>query len=331
MNKDRDVFRSRYENTLNGRDLDVISTKFITKGRRVYMSEKNGFARSLWRDRFKTAYDMKWKSRTGKNTQEDFATALTDLRNERGLSGRGTCTGQQVSKWLRGENIPNDENIGLICEILDLDESYFEPTRDEKYTHSAQYITELGRSHIGFSNEIGLDLNLVKALHDLIDFGSDFPLYTPIRYSMPQVSAFFTDEVIVDAGRGEERWDLKDSAMMGRDKTLDLDLDFLQMEKNGKRITFSKPDLAYLREVQDQVVQFVKYLFYMRSREMDEEVEKVKEQVKSTVEVTKTADGGTRFAFGVIPEKEMITSVDRFAKYVYTDAPEEGGSENGEH
>lgn len=286
--------------------------------------KKLDISKTTWCDRFGKAYKAKWKD-LGKS-QKMFADEVNKIRT-RGENGTiGTVSGQQVSKWLHG-SIPEEENFKAICEVLGLDKEYFSPTRSEIYRDSSKYITELGKEHARFSEEIGLDLNLVKTIHDLVDFGEAFPLYTPICFDRPQVN-YFKDEVTVRVGRGEAFWDHMESAPINRDEELDLDLDFLQFIRDGKRITLHKGDLAFLREVQDQVIEFVEYLFYKRSREMEEEVREVEERVKATVKV-ETTDRGTNYSFGVINTRDIITDVDRFAKYSIVFTDEEGGQDHG--
>lgn len=280
--------------------------------------------KTTWTDRFGRAYKTKWKDL--KRTQKMFADEVNKVRT-RGENGTiGTVTSQQVSKWLHG-SIPEEENLKAICEVLDLDLEYFNPTRSEQYRDSSQYMTEVGRAHVEFAKEIGLDLNLVKALHDLINFGDNFPLYAPICFDKPRAD-FFTNEVTVNAGR---LWEHAHSAPMKRDADLDLDLDFLQFVRDGKRITLHKGDLAFLREVQDQVVDYVKYLFYRRAQEMDKEVDNVKERVKETVKIRELSTGGTEVSYGVIKSKEILTEIDRFAPYGYRFIDKEGGQEDGDN
>ena len=48
----------------------------------------------------------------------------------------------------------------------------------------------------------------------------------------------------------------------------------MQIERNGKKQTFSVHDLGFLKEIQEQVIEYVEFLFYQRSREMEKEVER---------------------------------------------------------
>lgn len=142
--------------------------------------------------------------------------------------------------------------IDKICEVLGVSPDVFEPTTDEeKYENDSQFITDLGKAHVNFAKSEGLDLNLVQALSNVVDFDSLFPIYLPIP---DREDCVLTKKRI-----------LADSA------PIDNSLQYLQVHRDDKTITFHKCDLAYLKEVQDQVIEFVSYLFYKRSMEMKKE------------------------------------------------------------
>ena len=186
------------------------------------------------------------------------------------------ATRQTVGNWCTGDDIPTPARLKKICEEFGVPDDYFDTdnmTHDEKYKYSSVYQTEVGRKHVEFSTkQLGLDLNLVQALSDLVDFDKLFPLYSPIEHTTRDPD---TGEVVYD-----RRVNFPNSAHM---ETVDKDLRFLQIERDGKRITLHRCDLAFLKEVQDQVKDYVEYLFYHRSKEMDEETVKFNEDL---VEVT---------------------------------------------
>lgn len=290
--------------------------------------KRSEISRSTWKKKFGEAYNKKWKSLGKGHTQQDFADEINQIKTKK-YGTQGTLDNRVVSKWMNG-TIPEKENIDCICTVLGLPTDYFEPNDRELYGDSSKFITELGKRNVAFAKEIGLDLDLIKSLNGLIDFGKEFPLYTPICFNNPYVD-YNTDTVEVKAGRDGEYWDHSNSAPMKRDEEIDLDLGFLQFFRDGKRITLHRADLAYLREVQDQIVDFVEYLFYKRSKELEEEVEKTKELVKETVKVSKLVDGGIGYSFKRINNKDILTSVDRFAEYGYKFVSDEGGQDNGKH
>ena len=259
--------------------------------------------KTVWKERFTNAYKKKWKS-LGKS-QKEFAEEINKVRTREENGTIGTVSGQQVSKWLHG-SVPEFYNLDAICEVLGLEIEYFSPTREENYRDSTQYITELGKAHTEFSKEIGLDLDFLKGLHNVVDFDSLFPMYSPIIADHSDILTKY-----------------KRQLNFANSAPIDDDLDFLQIHRYGKTLTLHRCDLAYLREVQDQVVEFVGYLFYKRREEMKGEVKEANS--RSHFE---TMNGGK--AFRPLHREEFL-EIDRLAHYVYKDAPEEGGSENGKH
>lgn len=216
-------------------------------------------------------------------------------------------TDNMIPQYKSGKSYPRRGTIENIIKVLGVPDDYFTPTtHDELYEGSSEFITELGRRHVEFSEEIGLDLNMVKALHSLLDWDTLFPQYSPIiEYRTDLLPEY------------KRQSDFAESA------PIDPSLDFLQIERDGQTLTLHRCDLAYLKEVQDKVVELVEFLFYKRHGEMEKEVEEVNRRTH-----LKTTDGGE--AFRPIHKDEMF-EIDRFAKYAYKDEPEEGGQDNGEH
>ena len=259
--------------------------------------------KQVWKDRFVKAYNMKWKS-LGKS-QKMFAEEINKVRT-RGENGTiGTVSSQQVSKWLHG-TLPEFYNLDAICEVLELDIDYFSPTHEEEYRDSSQYITKVGKEHTVFSKEIGLDLDFLKGLHNVVDFDSLFPMYSPIVSDNTDIMPVY-----------KRLSNYADSAL------IDDELDFLQVHKDGQTLTLHRCDLAYLREVQDKVSEYVEFLFSKRLKEMETEVEEVNRRTHF-----KLKDGGD--GYRPLRHEERL-KVDRFAKYAYGDTPKKGGQDNGKH
>lgn len=204
----------------------------------------------------------KWQSAGENKTQEDFGQLLDPPASR-----------VSVNKWCAGKDIPRPERLKQICEIFGVEEDFFDTTdatHDELYEHSGAFQTKIGKSHVEFAKRINLNLDLVEALSRIVDFNNLFPLYSPIYRE-------------VKPGVYDRKVNFKKSASMEKDNDLDKDLQFLQVEQNGKRITFHRCDLAFLKEVQDQIATFTEYLFYRRKKEMSEEVEKFNQDL---IEIT---------------------------------------------
>lgn len=250
--------------------------------------------RAFFSDRLQSAL-KEWKDKGNGRTQSVFARMVEISDN-------------MVTRYKKGEQYPSDKTLEKICKVLDKPKDYFVPTtKEELYKNSPLYMTKLGKSHADFAETIGLDLDFLKGLHDVVDFDSLFPMYSRI---IRDDSDYFSPKYVRQSN-------FADSA------PIDDELDFLQVHRDDQTLTLHRCDLAYLREVQDQVVEFVEYLFYKRREEMKREVEEVNRRTHS-----KTKDGGDGFR----PlHREELLEIDRFAKYAYTDKPKEGGQDNGKH
>lgn len=212
-----------------------------------------------------------------------------------------------VTDWKTGRHGIPYLYIEKICEVLGVSTDVYEPrTHSEKYQYSSDFITDIGKAHVEFANKEGLDLTLVEALTKIVDFNKTFPVYTPIRLN----TQFLDPEYI--------RMINADSA------PIDKKLEFLQVTRDGKRITLHRADLAFLKEVQDRVTEYVEYLFYRRAQEMKDELTQVNKDLHITLK-----DGGQ--AVKKIT-REYIETIDRFNKYHVEDLdPEEGSDISGKH
>lgn len=191
-----------------------------------------------------------------------------------------------VTDWKTGRSGIPYKHLSKICEVLGVSEDrYYLKTHTEHYENSKRYITEVGKKNADLAKEKGLDLDLVRALSQVVDFDESFPVYAPFNRIKGSTVCRSVNN---------------DSA------PIDSSLDYLQVEQDGKRKTFHVADLAFLKEVQDQVVDYVNYLFYRRKQEMKREEAQFNEDLAK-------AD----FTGPFIPE-QFILDHDRFA-YLFTD------------
>lgn len=163
-----------------------------------------------------------------------------------------------VTDWKTGRSGIPYTYIDKICEVLGVDPDRYEPTtHGERYENSKDFITEIGRKNIEFAKDIGLDMTFVDGLTKIVDFNENFPLYAPIKKMTGNALQGYVYSRSTNA----------DSAQ------IDKELQFLQVEQDGKLKTMHDGDLAFLKEVQDQVADYVMYLFNRRQQEMKREVE----------------------------------------------------------
>lgn len=213
-----------------------------------------------------------------------------------------------VENWAKGKNIPKPETLKQICEIFGEPEDYFSidyATHAQKYSNSSDFVTKIAKRHIDFANTIDLNVDFVRALSEVIDFDSLFPIYTPIANKTVS-----KDSLNINWNR--------DIDFLNSASVIDHDLSFLQINRYDKRITFHKADLAYLKEVQDKVTEYVQFLFYQRAKEMEDEVRKFNDDLTVT---EGTIEDGLRISHRAVTI-DYMEEHDRFAKYVFQDKQE---------
>lgn len=214
-----------------------------------------------------------------------------------------------VTDWKTGRHGIPYTYIDKICEVLGITPDVYEPrTATEKYKYVSDYITKIGRDNISFANEKGLDLTLVEALTKIVDFDSQFPVYAPITSKGGSLEPEYTRMVNADSA------------------PIDKKLEFLQVTKDGKRITLHRADLAFLKEVQDKIAEYVEFLFHKRTQEMKDEVIRFNEGLRK-----KLTNGGVAM---IKPTKKYVESIDRFTKYDLeenNDSKKKGEGNHGKH
>lgn len=229
---------------------------------------KDNTDKAIFGARMKEAFSD-WKEKRKSEGKPASTTAFGQLLDP--PASRGS-----IENYLKGKQKPEPDRIEQIRKILGLPKDYFDTdkaTHDELYKHSSLYQTKIGKRHVEFSKLMGLDLNMVRVLSQYIDFDTLFPLYSPIDHAVNDPD---TGEIMYD-----RKVDFSDSAHV---EEVDDDLRFLQIERDGKRITLHRCDLAFLKEVQDQVREYVEFLFFKRQKEMDEETEKFnRDRIQVTV------------------------------------------------
>jgi len=217
-----------------------------------------------------------WKKENDK-TQEKFMELI------------GVQTVNSITHYKKGYSYPKKNTLQKICEVLDVDESVFTPkSPTERYENDPLYITAVGKDRSRFAKEIGFDMRLLSVLRKLINFEEEFPIYSNIVQTNNK--EFIRNPNFLDSQIIQEE-ELKD----------------LQIQHNDKTITLHNVDLMFLKEVQDQVVKYVKFLFYERSKEMLAEIQSInKDYIRDYVVIT--VDGNP------IPDNEKLAFLNNKAQ-----------------
>lgn len=204
---------------------------------------------------------LEWQENRRKEGKPFSMKAFGEMLSPRASRG-------SIENYLKGKQLPGRDRIKQICELLGVDEEYFDlenASHGELYEYSSAFQEDVAQKNLSFAKERGLDVSFVEALSKIVDFDTWFPVYSDIRYKReielkPNGDATMAIEFY--------RPDTADPA------PIDGSLRFMQVNQDGKITTMHRADMAFLKEVQDQVVRFVEFLFYERSKEMDREIEK---------------------------------------------------------
>jgi len=191
-----------------------------------------------------------------------------------------------IKAYRTGEAYPREKTLKEIRRVLGVSEDYFTPTTEkELYEYSQGYMTDIGENRIlPYCEDIGLDPQFLVVISHLIgeSLGDQFPFWTPISMSAKTLFRL-EDRKMYDRPDPFVFW--SDSAEMDPDlKMFQIEITGSDDKKEKKRLTLSDPDLRFLRNVQDEVRDFVEYLFHKRKKELRREVEEASRRSVSQIE-----------------------------------------------
>ena len=254
--------------------------------------------RQFFVDKFVPALDeWKEKNKDKGGTQEAFAKLIGVSEN-------------MIKKYKSGV-IPREETLNRIITAFGVPDDYFVPTtKTERYKYSPEYMTDLGETEIlPYCEEIGLDPKFLRVISDLIgeSLGEQFPFWTPITIN-PINTWFFNPDNMYRRPDPVEFW--SSSAEMQPDiKMFQIEAKKRDGSEEKKRITLSYSDLLFLRDVQDEVRDYIEFLFLKRKKEMKKECEEACQRAQ-----TKLPDGGT--SVGQLKAEEL-NKIDKYcSRYV---------------
>lgn len=177
-----------------------------------------------------------------------------------------------IKAYKSGETYPRDKTLKEIRRVLGVPDDYFTPTTEkELYEYSQDFMTDIGENKIlPYCEEIGLDPQFLVVVSKLIgeSLGDQFPFWTPIILNPNYFSDLENRYIRPDPLR---YW--SDSAEMKPD----IKMFQIEAKKNGsdkkKLLTLTDPDLLFLRDVQNEVRDYVEFLFLKRKKELKKEGE----------------------------------------------------------
>jgi len=239
-----------------------------------------------------------WK-RTNHKTQEDFIELV------------GVASVNSVTDWKKGKTFPKKETLKKICDVFGVSEDVFTPqTHDDKYKFSSEFTTELANTRIKeFCDEEGIDLEFLYMVRKMFgdEFGRVFPFWTPLIFNKRYLldgKYYVHENVSIYAT----------SAPMNEGN--DVFQAEIEIEKNGEAekrlIILTYPDLRFLRDLQEEVRDFLEYRFHKRKNDLKREEERATKKSER-----RQKDGGLTH---VRLTGEEMSQIDRYAgRYVDTE------------
>ena len=179
-------------------------------------------------------------------------------------------TENMIGQYKTGDAYPNEKRLKRIISALGVPDDYFTPkTQSELFQYSPEYVSNIGSNKIApYCEEIGLNTQFLQTVRSLIgdDLGDQFPFWTPImqRMTLDTHNSYSRPDPV-------EFWN-NSAEMKPEVKMFQIEVP-AKDDSGNKRLTLTSPDLLFLRDVQEEVVNYVEFLFYKRKKELKEECE----------------------------------------------------------
>ena len=218
--------------------------------------------------------------------------------------------------WKRGETIPDDYNRARLCEFFGFNSDEFEKlflnmSDFDRYRLDTDFVEELmKRNTLPYCEEIGLKTSFLLSIHQLFgrELGGIFPYWQPIE-TEPLV-LIDSDGVIPPEPYHRAKSDIFTSTAESPE------LGLLQIEvpdENGsqKVVNLGKGDLLFIRDLQNDVKEYIEFRFMQRKKEMQREVSEANRRAHE-----RKQDGGLPYGFLKACD---LNEIDRYKNLMYAD------------
>lgn len=241
-------------------------------------------------ERFTEALN-RWTKDTGK-TQKDFADLL-------GVSAN------TISSYKKGKIYPRDYVLNMILKEFGVTKEYFIPqTHGDLYRDSPEFVAGIVAQKRDFMKQIGLDEGFLQFVHDCTGFDDTddgYPQWLPLYYDFINSKYYYPSPA-----------DSRVEASSSRDKVEDgkvgfEDGQFLTSE-NGKTHILHENDLRVLKDIQDEVAEFIRFKYHERRRQMQKNLE-----TANRMSISKDENGATSYS---ILTHEQIVDIDKYSEYL---------------
>lgn len=208
-----------------------------------------------------------------------------------------------IGRWKRGEVMPTSKERRVrLSKFFGRKDDYFEDNKEKMYSELSydrrllqMYIDEELQPKIV---DYDLDLNFLRALHDVFNMDEDYTPWTPI---VPNIG--------LDHCNRFELADYQDTPKVKQD--------YLQLHKSGKCLTLMPDDVVFLKELQEDVKGFIKYKFERRKEELqarlhDANCDFYREYTKKTKHTDKDINETIRKVLANDPGYKALQKIDTY-------------------
>lgn len=256
-----------------------------------------------------SALYKKWKEKTPDGNQQKFA-ELCRLADK-----------NSVSNYSRGKSIPTDASVDEIIRVFNeagmnvTVDDFIPRTDDDTYRYDPSRVKAIQDHHQKFAEEIGLSDGFLKFIFDHTDFddpNEGYPVWSPLAIVPNSGKPFKTD--IEDLKYLNDFLLVDEFGRMALKKThaVTENQKFTVKMQDGSSIILSEIDLRILKDLQDKVVDMVKYLYFIRRKEMKSQEINATKQANPQIPTT----GGRGIGYGVSLSKDDLIAIDPYLQYV---------------
>lgn len=208
-----------------------------------------------------------WNEKTHK-TQQDFAEEC-EMQNK-----------NSVSNWSTGKQIPKDDTFEKILRVFNeagiptTIEDFIPHTPDDTYHHDPQRVKGIQDHSREFARSIGLSdgfLDFITSHTDFSDPDEGYPIWSPLALYPSYINGFDTNEKELEYLKDRMFVTEYHRRPLATTHAVSDDRSYTVPMEDGTSFLLSEIDLRILKDLQDKVVDVVKYFYFKRKKEMKEQ------------------------------------------------------------
>lgn len=254
---------------------------------------------------------QEWKSKTPDSNQQKFA-ELCHLGSK-----------NSVSNYARGKSIPTDASVDEIIRVfneagMDVTREDFVPhTDDDTYRYDPSRVKDMQNRNRDIAKNIGLSEDFLNFVFDHTDFDDPdegYPVWSPIASIPTNVMKRFHTDVkelkYLDGVFGIcefTRVPLKTTEAVTDDQKYTVKM------SDGSSFVITEIDLHILKDLQDSIVDVIKYFYFKRKKAMKEQVIEV---TKRHYSVERNKEKHTYTVSHHALSKEDYIAIDPYYQYM---------------